>query len=283
MATRAGVEGKGGGKWRRRWRIGRVGGVGEGRRVGVVQGAPSAVGAGVLGAAGVVRRVLLNAAWCPKNLCARTTQPRRERGGRGRNGGGGGRGRGGARGGAEARGRGRASHRGEKMAVSRSRRLPTSKRGRGEGHGKQGGRGGGRGLRVGKRAGRCWSRGRGGLGSRTPCRRRLREVLYDDVSPPKRWSRRRAATGVGPRPLAAVGPPGGLRRRLERATGGEKPLPREGDESGEKSEGRGLRGLCAARGLGCADRLLTHATKNLDPPRPGALRVEKKRPAPGRS
>ena len=110
--------------------IGRMGGVGEGWRVGVVQGAPSAVGAGVLGAAGVVRRVLLNAAWCPKNLCARTTQPRRERGGRGRNGGGGGptrsgergaavgggRGRGGARGGAEAKGRGRASHQGEKMA-----------------------------------------------------------------------------------------------------------------------------------------------------------------------
>ena len=65
-----------------------MGGVGEGRRVGVVQGAPSAVGAGVLGAAGVVRRVLLDAVWCPKNLCARTTQPRRERGERGRNGGG---------------------------------------------------------------------------------------------------------------------------------------------------------------------------------------------------
>ena len=89
--------------------------------------------------------------------------------------------------------------------------------------------------------------------------------------------------GVAPRPLAAVRPPGGLRRRLERAPTVEKPLPREGDEGGEKSEGRGLRGLCAARGVGCAGRLLTHATKNLDPPRPGALRVDKKRPAPGRS
>ena len=44
-----------------------------------------------------------------------------------------------------------------------------------------------------------------------------------------------------------------------------------------------MRGLCAARGVGCAGRLLTHAAKNLDPPRPGALRVDKKRPAPGRS
>ena len=189
--------------------IGRMGGVGEGWRVGVVQGAPSAVGAGVLGAAGVERRVLLHAAWRKKIPVRAPHKPRRERGGRGRNGGGGGptrsgergaavgggRGRGGARGGAEARGRGRASHRGEKMAVSRSRRLPTSKRGRGEGHGKQGERGGGRGWRVGTRAGRCWSRGRGWAGLRTPCRRRAREVLYDDVSPPKRWSRRRAATG----------------------------------------------------------------------------------------
>ena len=161
--------------------IGRMGGVGEGWRVGVVQGVPSAVGAGVLGAAGVERRVLLHAAWRKKIPVRAPHKPRRERGGRGRNGGGGGptrsgergaavgggRGRGGARGGAEARGRGRASHRGEKMAVSRSRRLPTSKRGRGEGHRKQGGRGGGRGLRVGRHAGRCWSRGRGGLGSRT--------------------------------------------------------------------------------------------------------------------
>ena len=198
-----------GGKWGRRWMIGMVGGVREGLRVGVVQGPPSAVGAGVLGAAGLVRRVLLDEAWRPKIPARAPHKPRCERGGGGRNGGGGGptrsgergaavgggRGRGGASGERRLGGRGRASYRGEKKTVSRSHRLPTSKRGREEGHGKQGGRGGGRGVRVGRHAGRWRSRGRGGLGSRTPCRRRLREVLYDDVSPPKRWSRRRAATG----------------------------------------------------------------------------------------
>lgn len=250
--------------------VGRVGGVGEGWRVGVVQGAPSAVGAGVLGAAGLVRRVLLNAAWRPKSLCARTTQPRRERGGRGRNGGGGGptrsgergaavgggRGRGGARGGAEARGRGRASHRGEKMAVSRSRRLPTSKRGRGEGHRKQGGRGGGRGLRVGRHAGRCWSRGRGGLVSRTPCRHRAREVLYDDVSPPKRWSRRRAATGCrtptpggfwatrGASP-AAVTCAGSRKPTAAGGLRGWRKVRREGIARAVRGAGRGLCGETA--------------------------------------
>ena len=232
-----------------------------------MRGAPARSGSGVVGAAGVVRRVLLDAAGRAKRACARTRAEGRGRGAGERNGGGGGPGSwheraatvGGVWGACGASGGGiGAGPEGAPWAPPSSRpsdvRGACQKREGWEKWWKAGGWHTGAGGTRGRMGGAMRvARGAGG-GSPTQGGRRRHEDLVPVTAAEPSGSYRRPPRGVEPRTLPAIRPTGRPGQRVKSRRNLEKGPPGQPTQAVRMVKAEGLRGLRAkVRGEGGCD------------------------------